>query len=214
MHTKAQFNLFHRCLASLALAVMIVACPTATSPSVTSFTATPDSIANPGKVTLAWAVSGAKTISIDNGVGDVTGTSSKEITANATTTFTLTASNDAGVSTKQVIVTVSGTTTPVVTPGPTINSFTVTPDTLSSAGEVTFSWDVSNADSLTITDLGTVSPNKGSAKKTVSATKTFILSATNTVGTNTKTVDVTVGTPATSSVGVWDTSKWNEATWQ
>jgi hypothetical protein len=212
--TKTQFTLFHRILATLAMTVIFVACPTKTSPGIGSFTATPDSITNPGKVKLAWSVDGATSISIDNGVGDVTGTTSKEITVNATTTFTMTASNANGVSSKQVIVTITGTTTPLVVPGPTINSFTVTPDTLSKAGLVTFSWDVSDADSVTITDLGNVNRDKGSVGTTVSATKTFVLTATNAVGTNTKTLDVTVGTPATSSVGVWDTSKWNEAIWQ
>jgi hypothetical protein len=212
--TKAHFSLFHRLLATLAMTVIFVACPTKASPGISSFTATPDSIANPGKVKLAWTVDGATNISIDNGVGDVSGATSKEITVNATTTFTMTAGNANGASTKQVIVTVTGTTPVVITPGPTINSFTVTPDTLSKAGLVTFSWDVSDADSVTITDLGNVNRDKGSVGTTVSATKTFVLTATNTVGTNTKTLDVTVGTPATSSVGVWDTSKWNEATWQ
>jgi hypothetical protein len=212
--TKSHFSPFHRILATLAMTVIFVACPTKASPGISSFTATPDSITNPGKVTLAWTVADATSISIDNGVGDVSGATSKEITVNATTTFTMTAGNANGASTKQVIVTVTGTTPVVITPGPTINSFTVTPDTLSSAGEVTLSWDVSNADSLSINDIGTVTPNKGSVKTTVSKTKTFVLSATNSVGTNTKTLDVTVGAPATSSVGVWDTSKWNEATWQ
>jgi hypothetical protein len=212
--TKSHFSPFHRLLATLAMTVIFVACPTKTSPGISSFTATPDSIANPGKVKLAWTVDGATTISIDGGVGDVSGATSKEITVNATTTFTMTAGNANGASTKQVIVTVTGTTPVVITPGPTINSFTVTPDTLSKAGLVTFSWDVSDADSVTITDLGNVNRDKGSVGTTVSATKTFVLTATNTVGTNTKTLDVTVGTPATSSVGVWDTSKWNEATWQ
>ena len=53
---------------------------------------------------LAWSVTGATKLVIDNAIGDVTGKTSTNATISADTTFTLTASNEgdpAGVS-KQV----------------------------------------------------------------------------------------------------------------
>ena len=69
----------------------------APAPTITSFTATPASLPiGGGSVTLNWASSGATTLSIDNGVGDVSGLTSKVVNVAADTTFTLTASNAAG----------------------------------------------------------------------------------------------------------------------
>jgi hypothetical protein len=61
-------------------------------PVINSLTATPSSITSGGSATLAWNVSGATTLSIDNGVGTVTG-SSVNVTPLATATYTLTAAN-------------------------------------------------------------------------------------------------------------------------
>ena len=64
------------------------------APQITSFTATPSRISTAGEaVTLSWTITGVTTsLTIDNGVGSVTGT---EVVVNpmATTTYTLTASN-------------------------------------------------------------------------------------------------------------------------
>jgi hypothetical protein len=69
----------------------------ATAPTISSFTATPATLPiGGGSVTLNWASSGATTLSIDNGVGDVTGLTSKAVNVAANTTFTLTASNAVG----------------------------------------------------------------------------------------------------------------------
>ncbi len=78
-----------------------------TAPVITSFTATPSSITSGGSSTLAWSVSGATSLSLDQGVGPVTGTSIP-VSPSATTTYTLTATNAAGSSTAAVTVTVTG----------------------------------------------------------------------------------------------------------
>ena len=63
---------------------------------ITSFTASPNSLpATGGNVTLAWTTEGATTLSIDGGVGEVTGTSVVVTNLTVTKTFTLTASKGA-----------------------------------------------------------------------------------------------------------------------
>lgn len=83
------------------------------APTITSFTASPGTIATPGEsVTLNWTVAGPVTgLEIDQGVGQVSGTS-QTVNPVVTTTYTLTASNSAGESRKSTEVTVTDTTTP------------------------------------------------------------------------------------------------------
>ena len=86
-------------LAILAAAALLAACGgTSTSdpaPVIASFTASPASVPPGGASTLSWSVSGATSLSIDGGVGTVTGTSAS-VTPAATTVYTLTAVNGAG----------------------------------------------------------------------------------------------------------------------
>lgn len=82
------------------------------APSINSFTADPGLITPGQSATLSWDVSSADAISIDNGVGVVTGTS-KTISPTSTTTYILTASNSVGQGTAQITVTVSANTTPI-----------------------------------------------------------------------------------------------------
>jgi Bacterial Ig-like domain len=64
------------------------------SVKITSFTASPPSLPTTGgNTTLAWITEGATTLSIDQGVGVVTGTSVLVTNLTTTKTFTLTASN-------------------------------------------------------------------------------------------------------------------------
>ena len=79
---------------------------TASKPVISSFTATPASINSGGTSTLSWSVSGATSLSINQGVGTVTGAASENVTPTATTTYTLTATNTAGSTTATATVTV------------------------------------------------------------------------------------------------------------
>lgn len=82
-------------------------------PMISSFSASPASISSGQTSTLSWLVSGATSLSIDNSVGDVTGTGSKVVTPSVTTTYALTARNSGGSVTASTTVTVSaGTTAP------------------------------------------------------------------------------------------------------
>ena len=72
-------------------------------PVISSFAATPSVIAAGASSTLSWSVSGATSLNIDQSIGSVSGTS---ITVSPTTatTYTLTATNSAGSTTKTASV--------------------------------------------------------------------------------------------------------------
>jgi acetyl esterase/lipase len=82
--------------------------PTSTAPTISSFTVSSNLITTGQSTTLSWVVSGnpAPTVSINNGIGAVTG-NSVVITPTATTTYTLTASNIAGTATAQATASVT-----------------------------------------------------------------------------------------------------------
>jgi hypothetical protein len=70
--------------------------PSSQRPTILSFTATPPNLpAGGGAATLSWQVQNADMLSIDQGVGAVTGTSTS-VHVTATTVFTLTATNAYG----------------------------------------------------------------------------------------------------------------------
>lgn len=79
---------------------------TTPKPTITSFSATPARITSDQTTTLTWAVTGAQTVTIDNGVGNVTG-GSATVNPATTTTYTLTATNSAGSTTATASVTVT-----------------------------------------------------------------------------------------------------------
>ncbi|HZU28900.1 MAG TPA: PA14 domain-containing protein [Bryobacteraceae bacterium] len=79
----------------------------ASAPVIQSFTATPAATTAGKSVTLAWVVTGATSLSINQGVGTVTNSSSKTVSPSATTTYTLSASNSSGTKTASVTVTIT-----------------------------------------------------------------------------------------------------------
>ncbi len=72
-------------------------------PTITSFVATPEVIAPGATATLAWTVDGASTLSLDQGLGAVTG-DHVAVTPAVTTQYRLTATNAAGSATADVTV--------------------------------------------------------------------------------------------------------------
>ena len=78
-------------------------------------------------------------------------------------------------------------------PGPVINSFTVSPTAIAAGGSATLSWNVTGADTVTIDNgVGSVAAGSGSQSVSPAATTTYTLSATNGDGTNTATATGTV----------------------
>ena len=96
------------------------------SPNVLRFDVTPATIAQGESAELSWEVTGARSVSIDHGVGEVSG-SSVRVSPTATTTYTLTATNNRGSTT-------ANTTVAVSTSGGTDISGSLTTRTLPLAG--------------------------------------------------------------------------------
>lgn len=87
---------------------------------VLEFRAEPSVITAGGNVTLRWRVQAASRVVIDNGVGEVSPQGEATVSPTQDTTYTLTATNDAGqVVTKSVKVTV--TSSPPLTTPPPVN---------------------------------------------------------------------------------------------
>ncbi len=93
--------------------------PAASQPVVTAFIASPANISPGGSATLKWDVANASTVSIDQGVGNVSLTGTRTVYPGATTVFTLTATGAGGTTTANVEVLVGSTPTmPIPIPIP------------------------------------------------------------------------------------------------
>ena len=91
----------------------------APGPSVESFVAAPGTITAGESATLSWAVLNATSLSIDHGVGTVTG-SSVSVSPAVTTTYTLLATNASGTTARSVTVTVASAPVSRYTVGGTV----------------------------------------------------------------------------------------------
>ncbi len=106
------------------------------APTINGFSVSPTKITQGGSATLAWDVSNASSVSINQGIGNVAAKSSGVVKPSVTTTYTLSAANSGGTSTRAVTVTVVPATpvtpTPRATATPTPASTSTTdPNTLS-----------------------------------------------------------------------------------
>jgi hypothetical protein len=155
-------------------------------PTISSFTAAPTSVFPGQSSTLSWNVSNATSVSIDNGIGDVSASGSTSVTPAATATYTLTATNNDGTTTATATVTVAP---------PAISSFTATPTGIDPGQSSTLAWNVSGADTVMIDNgVGAVSAS-GSTGVSPAATTTYTLTASNAAGSTTATATVTIFQP-------------------
>ncbi len=161
------------------------------APTISGFAGTPAAVpVGGGQVLLSWSALNATTLTLDNGVGDVSGLSSKVVNVTANTTFTLTAGNATGTTTATTAVSVA------TLPAPAITAFTATPASLPiGGGAVTLSWATTDAASLTI-DNGVGGVTGTSKVVNVTANTTFTLSATNATGTASRTTAVSIAAGA------------------
>lgn len=187
----------------------VVTVTASTGPVINTFTATPLTIAVGEDSVLEWDVSGANSIVItdqdDAEVVDspeASGTHTVTLDAEGTYTYTLTAENSGGTVTRDVsiLVTSEADTLPVIV------AFAATPATIVSGDISTLEWEVSNFDSLVITDEDdneVAAPTEATGSLTVSPTEntTYTLTATNATGQREMTTTVTVNeaTPPTVS---------------
>jgi hypothetical protein len=161
-------------------------------PSVDSFSFnTPDIIAGQ-TATLSWAVTGATSVSIEPNIGTVPSSGTKSVTPSSTTTYKLTASNNAGNATGSATINVTASNAPVVT------TFSASPASISSGKSATLTWEVIGAKSININQgIGGVA-SKGSTVVTPVASTTYTLTADSTYSSTTREVTVTVDTSGIS----------------
>ena len=81
--------------------------PPPAKPSITSFTAEPSSIERGQSATLRWSVTGADSVSIDQGIGTVQANGNRRVFPSDSTTYTLTASSGGGSVTASATVNVT-----------------------------------------------------------------------------------------------------------
>ena len=201
--------------AGTASAPASLAIPVLQGPAILAFQALPASLDAGQPGTLTWSVTGATSLSLDNGIGPVTGGSAGILPA-ATTTYTLTAGNVAGAVTRTATV-------QVIPAGqaPVITSFTATPATVTAGQATTLAWSTAWAGTLSISPgIGAVT---GSQLAVVpAALTTYTLSAANGNGGASATATVSVvpagqppviqsfgASPASISAGQTSTLSWS-----
>ena len=163
-------------------------------PVISSFIATPSSIQQGESSTLSWDVTGADTITIDQGIGSVASSGSRSVTPSATTVYRLTALNTAGSVTSSVTVSVS-----VPQGKPTISSFYADPDNPEEGTDYTVIWAVDGGTATTTLTLEThdatfsgITELQGSRVFTADTSRTFILTAVNSYGSDQQAINVEV----------------------
>ncbi len=146
-------------------------------------TATPASISQGGSSTLSWTAANADTVNIDQGIGTVAATGTRDVTPAATTTYTVTASNAFG--------TVHASATVSVSRVPTV-SMSASSDTITQGQTTTLSWTTTGADTVSIDQgIGAVGVS-GYQPVSPSVTTTYTITATNTGGFDTDSVTINV----------------------
>ena len=165
-------------------------------PTIDSFSASPASVLEGKSSTLSWSVKNANAITITPGIGTVSATGSKTVTPSAATTYTLVASNAAGMQSRAVVINIlmvrKQTDLVPVAELPTIDSFSASPASVLEGKSSTLSWSIKNANAITITPgIGTVSAT-GSKTVTPSAATTYTLVASNAAGMQSKAVVINI----------------------
>lgn len=184
---------------------------TVNPPIVAAFNVDPSILAVGQLATLHWDVTGATSVSIDQGIGNVPLVGSKVVYPYYTTTYTLTARSSCCSISKAAVLTV-GNYYPYELPfgypyglspmypysygypyihGPFIDIFSISPSTVSAGGTAILIWHVTGANTVIITGLGVV-PSSGSSPVTPPSTTTYTLTAINDFGTTTGSVTVNV----------------------
>ena len=158
----------------------------ANTPTIHIFEVNPSTIAPGESANLAWFVSDADTVDIQPGLGNVALNGNTPVMPGETTTYTITATNASGMAQQTTTLTVSAAQPPI------IQSFTVSPGTISQGNSATLFWIVDNADTVQIDQgIGLVSLS-GQQNITPGATTSYTLTATNSAGAVNANLTVTV----------------------
>jgi hypothetical protein len=190
---------------SLLLLILIPSCviiqppATSTTPQVGTlavigtFSSNPATVNSGGTSNLLWNVTGATSVSIDQGIGQVDVAGTKVVSPPTTTVYTISATNSAGTVTRSATIMVNSA--PPAGMPPVIGTFS---SNLNSDNTSTLSWNVTGADLVSI-DQGIGIVNAAGTKVISPATSAiYTLTATyakgntsNDIGTVTRSVTVT-----------------------
>ena len=164
-------------------------------PVINAFSATPANISAGGSATLSWQVTGATSVNISPGIGNVALSGSSAVSPSVATAYLLTATNSAGTVTAVAQVSVEAASpVPSGASLPVIDSFDANPESILVGGSSTLSWAVSNVISVTISPgIGAVAPT-GTKSVSPGTTTTYTLTATNSAGWRSKSITVTAST--------------------
>jgi hypothetical protein len=174
----------HRATASVTVTVSGTAPAPDPMPTAT-FAVTPTSIQAGQSCTLTWDTTNATSVTLNGNAVSLDGTLTR--TPTATTTYTLVATNAAGSITKTATVTV--TAAPPTVPLPTA-SLSANPTTITAGQSSTLTWNTTDATSVTMN--GSPVAASGTQSYSPTTTTTYTLVATNSTGSVTRQVTVTV----------------------
>jgi outer membrane protein OmpA-like peptidoglycan-associated protein len=150
------------------------------------FSAGPDSIPMGQSSVLNWITLNTDEVNIE-GIGPVPDKGSVKVKPSETAKYTITARGRGGVKMDSVIVAVESAPAPSVV-------FTVSPKTIQAGHVATLNWMVSDADEVSIKDIGPVT-DKGSKEIKPSVTTKYILAAKGKGGERTDSVEIVVEAP-------------------
>ena len=155
-------------------------------PLVSSFTASANSVRSGSKVRLSWEVSDGSVVELEPvGADNLQSSGTLEVTVSKTTEYVLRATNEDGVRTSRVVVQVDDR--------PIIHNFDVSPRVVTAGEPVTLSWDVAHATEISINQgVPPISDSSGTIEVRPDSSCTYTLSATNSSGTQTARVFVSV----------------------
>lgn len=140
--------------------------------AIGKFQASPEKICKGENATLRWMVFGAENVTIDNGIGEVNSTGSIEVSADENTTYTLTAVN--GTRNVKTPLTLA-----VDLSCPSIESFESDRPEIILGSNATLSWNVTNADHVSINNGVGEFGLEGSVQVSPNSNITYTLNATN-----------------------------------
>ena len=166
--------------------------PVTSTPTITSFVSTPESITVGDSAVLSWTVEGADSASIDNGIGAVNRLEgSVEISPEKDTVYQISAENSFGTVSATVEVQVS----PVIVK-PTIHFFKANPFVVYQGFSSTLSWSVTGADMVVVDNgVGVVASDYGEVDVAPEEDTTYKLTASNLAGDAVAYVTVQVDPP-------------------
>ncbi len=164
-------------------------------PIIVSFAANPTAVFSPGSSTLTWSAQRATALFI-NGI-DVTTASNLVVNPATNTTYTLIASNTAGVVTRSISVQVN--------PPPVINSFTASRSYVGAGQVIALNWNVKYGQAFSIApSVGDVTAQTangiGSINVQPLVPTTYTLTASSAFGVSTAAVEIHIVQPASHLV--------------